>query len=49
LELYLTDKVVLPAWMDNIKMDILVIHGKMSGAEKAQIKARFPQVTLMDK
>lgn len=49
LELYFTDKVVLPAWMDNIKMDIFVIHGKMSDEEKAQIKARFPQATLMNK
>ncbi len=48
LELYFTDKVVLPAWMDNIKMDIFVIHGKMSDAEKAQIKARFLQATLMN-
>ena len=49
LDLYFTDKVVLPAWMDNIKIDIFVIHGKMSDEEKVQIKARFPQATLMNK
>lgn len=49
LELYFTGKVSLPVWMDRIKISRFIIHGRMSEDEKAQIKARFPGVILIDR
>lgn len=47
LELYFIDRVVLPEWMDNMKIGQLVIHGNMSDEEKGQIMKRFPDAVLI--
>lgn len=49
LELYFIDKVVLPEWMDNIRIDKLVINGKLSGNEAEQIRKRFPKVSIRNR
>ncbi len=46
LDLYFVDKVVLPDWMDNIKIDHFTIHGKMTEEEKAEIRKRFPNIKM---
>ena len=44
LKLEFTDKVVLPKWLDRITIDRFYIKGKMTDAEKNEIKKRFPKV-----
>ncbi len=44
LKLEFTDKVVLPEWLDRIIIDRFYIKGKMTDAEKNEIKKRFPKV-----
>lgn len=46
LELVFTDTVVLPEWLDRLTIDSFTIRGKMTGAEKAEIKRRFPKVEI---
>lgn len=47
LELYFIDKVALPEWMDNIRIDELVINGKLSDKEAERIRKRFPKVDII--
>ncbi len=44
LSLDFKGKVVLPDWLDNIKMRFFTIKGQMTDEEKEAIKKRFPQV-----
>lgn len=44
LNLVFTDTVVLPKWLDRLTIDTFIISGKMTEAEKAKIKKRFPMV-----
>ena len=46
LTLEFTDKVVLPEWFDQLTIDRLEIHGKMSNAEKEAILKRFPKAMI---
>lgn len=47
LHLRFTDRAVLPAWMDSIRIDRLMIAPEPSAEEQAAIKARFPNVEFM--
>lgn len=46
LHLVFTDEIVLPAWMDSLTIDELIIanEDKLSDGEKETIRQRFPQV-----
>ena len=46
LSLTFTDTVVLPEWLDDITIDFFTVSGKMTDAEKAEIKRRFPKVEI---
>lgn len=48
LRLVFTDAVVLPEWFDRLSIDSFTIRGKMSEAEKAEIKRRFPKVEIKE-
>lgn len=41
LELRFTDKVIIPAWMDSLKIDKLIIQGKLSQDEQKSLRSRF--------
>lgn len=41
LELQFTDKVEVPAWMDSLEIERLVIHGSLSLDEQSELKKRF--------
>ena len=46
LELTFTDGIKLPQWMDEIKIDRLILHGDATTKEKKEIKERFPNVQI---
>ena len=46
LHLEFVGKVVLPEWMDHMVIDRFTIEGKMTEAEKAAIKKRFPNIMI---
>jgi hypothetical protein len=46
LHLEFVGKVVLPEWMDQMVIDRFTIEGKMTEAEKAAIKKRFPNIMI---
>ena len=41
-----TDKVYLPEWMDEIKIDNLTITGMITRQDKKDIQSRFPNCTF---
>ena len=47
LELVFTGKVVLPEWMDKLIIDRFTIKGEMNDSEKAAIRKRFPQCSIL--
>jgi hypothetical protein len=48
LHLVFTGKVVLPKWMDKLKIDRFTIEGKMTETEKKAIKKRFPNIKIFE-
>ena len=48
LHLVFTGKVVLPKWMDKLKIDRFTIEGKMTETEKEAIKKRFPNIKIFE-
>ena len=48
LHLHFTGPVVLPAWMDAIQIDRLIIAPAPSAEEQTAIKARFPNAEFND-
>lgn len=49
LELTFTDGIVLPEWMDGIKIDRLVLRGKASEKQQQAIRERFPDCIIYAK
>lgn len=49
LNLEFTDAVVLPEWFDRLTIDRLLISGKMTEAEKADLQKRFPSAIIFIK
>ena len=48
LSLTFTDAVVLPGWLNRLTIDSFTIRGKMTEAEKAEIRKRFPKVKIKE-
>lgn len=46
LSLNFTNNVVIPKWMDKIKIDKLLIKGKMTEEELQELKERFPNAQI---
>lgn len=46
LSLTFTDKVVLPEWMDKIKIDEFKVKGKISPSEEKKLIKRFPKLSI---
>ena len=46
LTIRFADKVVVPLWMDHIKIDRFTIYGEMTDDEKATLKQRFPKMEI---
>ena len=46
LHLTFEDKVVVPEWMDRIRIDNFTIEGYMTDAEQTQLKKRFPKANV---
>ena len=46
LTLTFTDKVVLPEWMDKIKIDEFRVNGKLSDDEVEALFKRFPKIII---
>ena len=38
--------VIIPAWVDNMKIGKLEINGRLSEAEEAQLRQRFPEAEI---
>jgi len=48
LTIRFADKVVVPLWMDHIKIDRFTIYGEMTDDEKATLKQRFPNIIFRE-
>ena len=46
LSLTFTDKIVLPEWMDKIKIDEFKVKGKISPSEERKLIKRFPKLSI---
>lgn len=49
LNLYFVDKVEIPEWMDNIRIENLFITGIMTIDEETSLKQRFPNATITNR
>lgn len=49
LKLTFVSKVVIPEWMDRIKIDSFTVSGSLTAHEKADLKSRFPGITIINR
>ncbi len=48
LTLTFTGDVELPAWMDTMHIQQIIVRGRMSEAQKTELRRRFPKIRLQD-
>ena len=46
LDIEFTDRVVLPAWLDHIKIERLTVTGMLTDEETAALRRRFPHIRI---
>lgn len=49
LEISFTDRIVLPEWMDSMKIDHLKVSGRISKKEEKALQQRFPDIIINKK
>ena len=48
LTLTFTGEVELPVWMDTMHIQQIIVRGRMSEAQKTELRRRFPKIRLQD-